>query len=103
MNIFTSPTLTSGSPLQHALTGMSRSRDQFHNSAIETVQSFVEQANALSNGDTALSSASFVSSLATSPETSMVNMMQAQHAFEANLKVFSAVDEMQQKVLDIIT
>lgn len=103
MNIFTSPTLTGGNALQHALTGMSKSKDQFHNSAIETVQSFAEQANAISDGDTALSSEAFVSAISTSPETSMVNMIKAQHAFEANLKVFASVAETQDKVLDIIT
>jgi flagellar hook-associated protein FlgK len=103
MNIFTSPTMTSGNALQHALTGMSRSKDQFHSSAIETVQSFADQSNALSNGDTALSSEAFISAVATSPETSIVNMIQAQHAFEANLKVFQSVAETEAKVLDIIT
>lgn len=103
MNIFTSPTLTGGNALQHSLTGMSRSKDQFHNSAIETVQSFADQANALSSGDTALGSEAFVSAVTSSPETSMVNMIQAQRSFEANVKVFKTVAETEEKVLDIIT
>jgi len=103
MNIFTSPSITGGNALQHSLTGMSKSKDQFASAAMETVQSFADQANAISNGDTSLSSSAFASVVSSSPETSMINMIQAQRAFEANVKVFASVAEVEDKVLDIIT
>ncbi len=103
MDILSSSVPVGGNALQHSLTGMSKSKDQFATAAIETVQSFAEQAAAISDGDTSLSTSAFASVIATSPETSMVNMIQSQRAFEANLKVFTSVAETEDKVLDIIT
>lgn len=104
MNVLNTPPLRSGSALEYSLTGINRSREQFYQSAVEVIDGFAAQANKMSagGGETALSSASFVSAVATDPSVGIVDMIQAQRAFEANLKTFQAADEMEQSALDIL-
>lgn len=84
--------------LSTAVQGARRAETKFSEAATDLVNSFASAANVVSGAD--LSPEALAA--ASDPISPIVNMATSQRAYEANLKVFTAVDEMQESLLDTL-
>jgi hypothetical protein len=98
MDITVSNLQNSSTALSTSIQGAKKAEAEFGEAANNLINSFAAGANVVSGAD--LSPETLAA--ASDPITSMVDMKTSQHAYEANLKVFSAVDEMSQELLDIL-
>lgn len=94
-----------GGALQTAVKGMQKTGNDFHQAATDVVNNGVEASNAINVANNPeLASETFLSTAShdtPSLESSVINMMQAQRSYEANLAVFKVADELQEELLDI--
>lgn len=89
---------TSSSALTTSVQGAQKAEAQFSEAASDLVESFSAGANAVSGAD--LSPETLAA--ASDPITSIIDMKASQRAYEANLKVFSAANEMADELLDVL-
>ena len=91
--------------LSTSLDGVNRSQEQFNRAAVDVVNNFAKAANNFNNlsGSTGLSSSTLVAASAegsADTATQMAQMISAENAFKANIKVFQTADEMQKRLID---
>lgn len=84
--------------LSTSVKGVQDSGTRFAKAASDVVQTYAAAANVVSGAD--LSPEAMAA--ASDPVTPMVDMMTSQRAYEANLKVFSAVNEMEDSLMDVL-
>lgn len=83
--------------------GMRRAENDFTQAALNTINSFNAGFNQVSGNTASLDSATLAAASNISPETGMVNMLMAKHAFEANATAFKMANDVQDSVIDILS
>jgi len=97
INLLNSGTLSASSALTTAVKGAQKAQTDFSNAATDLVNTYSAAANVVSGAD--LSPEAFLA--ASDPVSPVVDMKVSQRAYEASLTVFSAVNDMEDALLDI--
>lgn len=85
--------------LTTAVKGAQKAETRFAQSANDLIQSYAAGANVVSGADMSPETLA----AASDPISPMIDMKTSQRAYEANLKVFSAANEMEDSLLDIMS
>ncbi|MFT7144210.1 MAG: flagellar basal body rod protein FlgG [Alphaproteobacteria bacterium] len=90
------------SAMTTAVKGAKESEAKFTKAAEEVVKSYAAAANVVSGASSSDKVSPETLTAAQDPIKPMVDMMASKHTYEANIKVFSAVSEMEEALTDIL-
>lgn len=88
-----------------SLNGVNRAQQQFANAAVDVINAYSAAANNISGaapGTSGVDTQVLSAIEASSPETSMVNMLMASNAYKANLKMLKGNLELTKHAIDIL-
>ncbi len=94
--------MNSNTALATSVKGITDSADKFSKAAESVVKNYAAAANIVSGASSGENLSPETLAAASDTISPVVNMMTSQHAYKANLEVFSVVSDMEDSLLDVL-